>query len=302
MKDKICLITGATSGIGLATALGLAQQGATVVLVARNASRGADALARIRAETGSAAAQFLAADLSAQAEVRRLATAFQARYPRLDVLINNAGGFFHTRQESIDGIEMTWALNVLAPFVLTHLLLPTLEASAPARIVNVSSAMHWVARLDMADLESLRRNWVVEAERTDGAAATGRKQRYCRVQAYARSKLAILLITYEHARRLGGTGVTSNALDPGFVATNIISQNAGRQWRLIQAVLNLGAASPQEGARTALYLASSQDVAGTTGQYFRRGKPAHSSPASYDQVRARRLWEMCKEMAAAPPA
>ena len=278
MKDKVCLITGGSSGIGLATALGLARLGATVVLVGRNRDRGAAAVARIREEAGSTSACFLAADLSVQAEVRRLAREFQAGYPRLDVLINNAGGFFHKRQESADGIEMTWALDVLSPFLLTNLLLHDLKASAPARVLFISSVMQRVGRLRFDDLEG--------------------KRRYNRVHAYSQSKLAVVLLAYEFARRLDGAGVTMNALDPGFVATDVISGNGDLRWRVFQAVANLVAVSPQEGAQTGVYLASSPGVTGTTGQYFKGGKPVPSSPASYDLEAAQRLWQVCSEVAA----
>ena len=279
MKDKVCLITGGSSGIGLATALGLARLGATVVLVGRNRDRGAAAVARIREEAGSTSACFLAADLSVQAEVRRLAREFQAGYPRLDVLINNAGGFFHKRQESADGIEMTWALDVLSPFLLTNLLLHDLKASAPARVLFISSVMQRVGRLRFDDLEG--------------------KRRYNRVRAYSQSKLAVVLLAYEFARRLDGAGVTMNALDPGFVATDVISGNGDLRWRLFQSVANLVAVSPQEGAQTGIYLASSPDVAGTTGQYFKGGKAVASAPASYDLEAAQRLWQVCSEMTGA---
>jgi NAD(P)-dependent dehydrogenase (short-subunit alcohol dehydrogenase family) len=278
MTDKVCLVTGATSGIGLATALGLARLGATLILVARNRERGAAALARIREEAGSTSAQFFAADLSTRAEVCRLAEDVRARYPRLDVLINNAGGIFHRREESADGIEMTWALNVLGPFLLTRRLLTLLEAGRPARVINVSSVMHRAAHIHFEDLEG--------------------KKRYNLAQAYGQSKLANVLLTYELARRMDGTGVTANALDPGFfVASGIISANGHRFWRPVQRVANLVAATPEVGARTSIYLASAPDVAQTTGRFFKASRPVPSSRRSYDLAVAQRLWQVCLEMA-----
>jgi NAD(P)-dependent dehydrogenase (short-subunit alcohol dehydrogenase family) len=276
MKDRVCLVTGATSGMGLATALGLAQLGATVVLVGRNRARGAAAVDRIRDETGSTDARYFPADLSVQAEVRQLVLDFQAHYPRLDVLINNAGAFFHRRQESADGIEMTWALNVLGPFLLTRLFLDTLTASAPARVLYLSSFVRRWARIHFDDIQG--------------------RQRYNRVRAYSQSKLALVLLSCEFARRLEGTGVTVNALDPGFVATGIISDNGGWPWVPFQSLANLVAVSPAQGAQTCLYLASSPDVAAATGRYFTRGNPVSSSPAACDLVAAQRLWQVCLEM------
>jgi len=276
MKDKVCLVTGATSGIGLTTALGLARLGATVVLAGRNRARGAAALDRIRDEAGSAHAHYFPADLSVQAEVRQLVRDFQAHYPRLDVLINNVGAFFHRRQESTEGIEMTWALNVLGPFLLTRLLLDRLTASAPARVLFLSSFVQRWARLHFDDLQG--------------------KTRYNRVRAYSQSKLALVLLSSEFARRLEGTGVTVNALDPGFVATGIISGNGGWPWVLFQSLANLVALSPTQGARTCLYLASSPDVAAATGQYFTRGSPVSPSTAVCDPVTAQLLWQVCLKM------
>jgi NAD(P)-dependent dehydrogenase (short-subunit alcohol dehydrogenase family) len=276
MKDRVCLITGATSGIGLATAQGLAQAGATVVLVGRNQARGAAAVDRIRDETGSSDARYFPADLSVQAEVRQLARDFEAHYPRLDVLINNAGAFFHRRQESVDGIEMTWALNVLGPFLLTRLLVDRLKASAPARVLYLSSFVQRWARMHFDDIQG--------------------RTRYNRVRAYSQSKLALVLLSCEFARRLAGTGVTVNSLDPGFVATGIISGNGGLPWSLFQSMANLVAVSPTQGARTCVYLASSPDVAAATGRYYTRGYPVSSSPAAYDTAGTQRLWRVCLEM------
>jgi NAD(P)-dependent dehydrogenase (short-subunit alcohol dehydrogenase family) len=276
MKDKVCLITGATSGIGLATAHGLAQLGATVVLVGRNRARGEAAVARIRDETASVDARYLPADLSVQAEVHQLARDFQAHFPGLDVLINNAGAFFHRRQESADGIEMTWALNVLGPFLLTRLLVDRMTATAPARVLFLSSFVRKWARVHFDDIQG--------------------RTRYNRVRAYSQSKLAAALLSCEFAHRLEGTGVTVNALDPGFVATGIISGNGSRPWALFQSLANLVALTPEQGAQACLYLASSPNVATTTSQYFTRGKPVSASPGVCDPLTAQRLWQVCREM------
>jgi NAD(P)-dependent dehydrogenase (short-subunit alcohol dehydrogenase family) len=276
VKGKICVVTGGTAGIGLATALGLARREARVILIGRDPVRGAAAVRRIGAETGNALAEFVPADLSMQSEIRRLAQDLRSRFTRLDVLINNAGGFFHRRQESADGIEMTWALNVLAPFLLTRMLQPAVQAAAPARVINLSSFTQRWSGIRFEDPEGRRR--------------------YCRLQAYAQAKRAVLLLTSELARRLEGTGVTANAADPGFAATGIISRNAGRQWRPIERVLNAVARTPEEGARVILYLAFSPEVQQVSGRYFSEAGLARSSMASGDEAAAQRLWQTCEEM------
>jgi NAD(P)-dependent dehydrogenase (short-subunit alcohol dehydrogenase family) len=270
MKGKICMVTGATAGIGRVTAQALAQQGATVVVVGRDAEKAAQTAAHIQRETGNREVQWLLADLSDQAQVRRLAQEFKERFPRLDVLINNAGAFFLTRQLSADGIEMTLAVNHLSPFLLTHLLLDTLQASAPARVINVASASHRGARIDFEDLQGERK--------------------YRGMRAYGQAKLALVLFTYELARRLKGTGITVNALHPGFVATNI-GQNNGCLFKLISPLMKLIARRPEEGAQTSIYLATSPEVAGDTGKYFVDNKAVPSDPVSYDEALAKRLWE-----------
>jgi NAD(P)-dependent dehydrogenase (short-subunit alcohol dehydrogenase family) len=275
MTGRICIVTGATSGIGFATAKILARQGATVVTVGRNPAKGTDTVTRIRQQTGNHSVQYLQADLSVQAQVRGLAQEFQGAHSRLDVLINNVGAFFRERQLSVDGIEMTFALNYLNVFLLTNLLLDTLKASDPARIVNVSSDAHRGARLDFDDLESRRS--------------------YRGFRAYAQSKLAVILFTYELSRRLEGTGVTVNVLHPGFVATNMY-QNSGKLFKLLRPLISLLAKSPEEGAETSIYLATSTEMEGVTGKYFNKKRAVRSAPASYDEAAAQRLWKISSEM------
>ena len=276
MKGKVCLVTGATSGIGEVTARELARLGAEVIIVGRSPERCAATLGRIRTDTGATAVDSLVGDLSSQADVRRLAGQIRDRCPRLDVLVNNAGGMYLTRRESVDGIEMTLALNHLSYFLLTNLLLPTITAAAPARIVNVASDAHQRGKIDFDDLQC--------------------RLRYSGWKAYQQSKLANILFTYELARRLEGTGVTANTLHPGFVRTNFFQDWGG--W--IGFVTKLGASvialTPEQGARTSIYLASSPEVADVTGQYFVKEKPARSAPQSHDRAVAERLWRVSEEL------
>lgn len=280
MHGKVCLVTGATSGIGEVTAEELARRGATVVIAGRNPQRCALVAARIRGRTGNPSVDYLVADLSSQAEIRELARQFAARSSRLDVLVNNAGGVFLKRRLSADGMEMTFALNHLGYFLLTNLLIDLLKASAPARVVNVASCGHEIPRgIDFADLQA-----------TD---------RYRGFQAYHRSKLANVLFTYELARRLESTGVTANALHPGMVRTHI-GENNGFVFRALKYVFDrvyrIKYISPEEGAGTVVYLAASPEVEGVTGLYFVDSKPKESSAASRDPEAAARLWELSEEM------
>ena len=275
MHGKICVVTGATSGIGLVTAQVLARQGATLIVIARNAERGAATVSRIQQETGNSAVELMVADLSVQAQVRQLASEIQHRFARLDILVNNAGAFFSRRQPSQDGLEMTFALNHLAYFLLTNLLLDSLKAADSARIVNVSSEAHRRAQLDFSDLQG--------------------QHRYSGWSAYARSKLANILFTYELARRLAGTGIVTNALHPGFVATNFGRNNRSITAALFR-ILQLAAISPEEGARTIIYLASSPAVKGITGEYFVKQQAVRSSQVSYDRAAAERLWQVSAEL------
>jgi retinol dehydrogenase 12 len=280
LKNKICLITGATAGIGEVTALKLAGMGATIVGVGRNPDKCAASTERIRKATGNLNVEYLLADLSSQAQIHALAENFLQKYDRLDVLVNNAGAIFITRKETVDGIERTFALNHLGYFLLTHLLLDALKASTPARIVSVSSSAHYSGNMDFNDLELKRifQGW----------------------QAYANSKLANVLFTYELARRLEGTGVTATVLHPGWVATDFAHNNfRGLLWvvrpfyRLVQ---KLTAITPEEGADTMVYLASSSELEGVTGKYFYKRREKRSLAVSYDVEVAKRLWEISEQM------
>lgn len=275
MRGKVCMVTGANAGIGRATALGLAKTGATVVMVCRNRDRGQEALARVQQESSNSSVRLLLADLSSQASVHRVATDFKALYPALHVLINNAGIIPRRRILTEDGLETQFAVNHLAYFLLTALLLDVLKAGAPARIVNVSSQLHGRASLDFDDLQS--------------------ESGYNRTLVYARTKLANVLHTYELARMLEGTGVTANCLHPGVVATNLLADATGLP-RVIRLAARVVRASPEAGARTSLYLATSPEVEGVTGKYFARERAVPSSEASYDQPAARRLWRISEEL------
>lgn len=275
MNDRICLVTGGTNGIGKATAQALAQMGGTVVIVGRSASRTAQLVEEIRAASGNKNVDSLLADLSSQQEVRRLADEFQSKYSHLHVLLNNAGAVFMQRQLSVDGIEMTFALNHLASFLLTNLLLDTIKASAPARIINVSSGAHTSGKIEFEDLQG---------------------ERGYSPRVYENSKLANILFTMELARRLEGTGVTVNALHPGFVATGFAKNNGKVIAALVSIFTPLVARSPAKGAETSIYLASSPGVEGMTGKYFYDSHVTPAAPQATDMVIARKLWGVSAEM------
>ena len=270
MVGKVILISGGTGGIGRETALALAKMGAQITLIGRNPTKAVQTAEMIRQESGNQAIDFLVGDLSSQADIRRIADEFRARHNRLDVLINNAGAVFLNPQKSVDGIGMTFALNHLNYFLLTNLLLDLIKASAPARIINVSSAAHIGGKMNFDDLQV--------------------DEGFGGWKAYSQSKLANILFTYELARRLEGTGVTVNALHPGFVATNFGISNGGLFGPLFKLV-QFAAISPEEGAQTTIYLASSRDVQSVTGQYFSKKKPVRSSPATYRAEDAALLWQ-----------
>ncbi len=279
MNGKICLVTGATNGIGKATAQALAQMGATVVLVGRNPEKCAAVVSEIKHSSSNDAVEALIADLSIMAEVQQVADQFKAKYQKLHVLVNNAGAAFGKRQVTAEGFEKTFALNHLNSFLLTSLLLDTLKASAPARIVNVASDSHKGAHLDFDDLQSEKGNFVFNA--------------------YGRSKLAVVVFSYELARRLSGTGVTVNVLHPGLVRTGFASNQGVVPSAVIGFFMRFVGLTPEQGAQTSVYLATSPDVENMTGKYWEKRKEVPSGRTSYDEATWARLWEVSDKMLAA---
>lgn len=275
IRDKVCLITGGTSGIGRATALGLARQGAHVVIVGRDRERGAAAVDQIKQQSRNDQIDLVLADLSSQASIRQLADQVLERYERLHVLLNNAGAIYTQRGTSVDGIERTFALDHLAYFLLTNVLLDRIRSSAPARIINVSSDAHRMGTIRFDDLQ--------------------RERRYRGFGAYGQAKLANVLFTYELARRLRGTDVTVNAVHPGTIASGF-GQNNGLLFNSFFAIMRPFFKTPEQGAQTSIYLASSPDVAGVTGKYFSDCKPVRSNQESYNNEVAARLWQISAEM------
>jgi len=275
LDGKTCLITGASSGIGRATALALAGMGAQLVLVCRDRGRGENVLAEIAQQTGKTEATLLLGDLAVQCDIRRVAAEFLAIDRPLHVLINNAGVVNLHRSVTADGIESTFAVNHLAYFLLTNLLFERLRRSAPARIVNVASEAHKFAPLDFDDL--------------------GNERRYRAMRVYGQSKLANILFTAELARRCAGTGVTANSLHPGAVSTRLGTNN-GAWTRAVIALLRPFFRSPTDGAATSIYLASSPAVDGVSGKYFANCREKAPSRAASDPDAARRLWEISAQM------
>jgi NAD(P)-dependent dehydrogenase (short-subunit alcohol dehydrogenase family) len=275
MNEKICLVTGANSGIGKVTAKALAAGGATVIMVCRNRDKGEAARDEIVRETRNENVDLMIADLSDLSQIRRLAAGVKAKYRRLHALVNNAGSYNGERKLTVDGYEATFAANHLGYFLLTVDLLDLLKSSAPARVVNVSSEAHRSARINLDDLnlENAYGGW----------------------KAYGQSKLANVLFTYELARRLEGTGVTANCMHPGVVGTgffNKIGGLAGKFLRLFAPFMR----SPEKGADTVIWLASSPEVEGVTGKYFVDRKEQATNPQSYDTAIAARLWEVSERM------
>jgi retinol dehydrogenase-14 len=271
MADKVILVTGSTDGIGKQTALELARTGATVLLHGRSKERGQQALEAIRAASGNTRLDVFIADLSSQNQVRRLAAEVRARYEHVHVLINNAGTYVPQRELTEDGLEVTFAVNHLAPFLLTHLLLDGLRHSAPARIITVSSSLHQRAQVDFNNLQG--------------------DKHYSPTHAYNLSKLGNVLFTVELAQRLRGTGITANCLHPGAIDTKLLHL----------AFRGYGGDSVAAGAATSVYLATSPEVQTTSGLYFEAKRPVNASPLAKDQDLRRRFWEVSSELVGLAP-
>lgn len=282
LAGRVAVVTGATSGIGREIARGLALHGATTVVVGRGEDRAARVAAEIARTTGNPRVESLRVDdLARMTDARELAAALLDRYPALSILVNNAGGYFRRRQVTADGLERTFALNVLAPYLLTTLLAPRLIASVPARVVNLSSGAHRGARVDFSDLQSERR--------------------YSGFRTYGASKLELLWLTREYARRLQGKGVSVNAVHPGFVRSGFGLNNGGGTAFGLRIVMALFARSVVRGAETPIYVASAPELAGVTGGYFADRKPNPGSKESYDLAKARALIDECARISGLPP-
>jgi retinol dehydrogenase-14 len=270
MHGKVVMVTGANAGIGKEISLALAGMGATLVMVSRDRERGEAARNDVIASTANQQVELQLADLSSQESIRTLTHRFEATHDRLDVLVNNAGMSLPKRHETVDGIETVFATNHLGPFLLTNLLLPVLKASAPSRVVTVSSGVQSMAKIDFADLQATRS--------------------YSEIRSYNQSKLANLMFSYELARRLEGTGVTANAVEPGFIKTNL-------KVPFPFSIFSFMRGNAAEGAKPSVYLASSPEVDGVSGKFFNnKGVATQSSKDSYDEDAAKRLWQMSAEL------
>ena len=276
MKRKVYVVTGSNSGIGKETAKALARMGATVVMAVRSRERGESARTEIVEASGNEAVDVMVCDVSSKESIGHFVEGFESRYDRLDVLINNAGAVFGRREDNVDGFESTLAVNYLGPFSLTLELLPLLRKSAPSRVVNVSSGMHKTGKIDLDDLQG--------------------RGRFKGMEAYANAKLMVTTWTYELARRLEGTGVTANVVEPGFVATNL-GRNSGSLFNAISfRLVRFLQTTPEKGAETSVYAASAEELEGVTGKSFAKSRESTSAEVSYDPEVRRRLWDATVEL------
>ncbi len=276
MKGKTCIVTGSNSGIGKETALALARMGATVVMAVRNRERGEKTRLEIIDQGGNDHVVLMICDLSLEESIRQFAKEFREEYRELNVLINNAGALFAKRRTTVDGFERTLAVNYLGPFLLTHELFPLLKSSAPSRIVNVGSGTARSAKLVFDDLQY--------------------EKSYGGLKAYASSKLAFTMYTYELARRLKGSGVTANVVEPGFVSTNLGRNSGSLLIALGYAMMRPIQISAQKGAETSVYLASASELESVTGKCFYKLRETETAPISYDQQTQRRLWDVTAQL------
>ncbi|MFW9848740.1 MAG: SDR family oxidoreductase [Candidatus Thorarchaeota archaeon] len=276
MDGKICIVTGANSGIGRETALGLAQQGAHVVMLVRNIERGNVAKEYIMEKSCSKSVEMMLCDLSSTEQIRRFSNDYKDKYNRLDVLINNAGAVFSKRELTSEGFEQSFAVNYLAPFLLTHELLPILKSSNPSRIVNLTSGLHGRGIIDFDDLQCAGK--------------------YKGMSAYQNSKLMVVLFTYKMARELEGTGVTCNVVSPGFVATNLGRSSGGRANRIMFGMMKPFQLTPTEGAETSLYVATNPNLDAVTGKHFAKSQEKESAEITYDIDLQDNLWEVTKSL------
>jgi NAD(P)-dependent dehydrogenase (short-subunit alcohol dehydrogenase family) len=277
MTGRICIVTGSNSGIGKQTALALAKIGISIVMVVRNKTRGEKALTEIVSQTGNKAIDLMICDLSSMDSIRRFAEEFQKTYTRLDVLINNAGAVFDKRQVTSEGFERTLAVNYLAPFLLTYELLDLLKASAPSRIINMTSGLAKKGNIDLDNLQSEEKN-------------------YSGMKAYSNAKLMLIVYTYELAKRLEGTRVTANVVMPGFVATNLGKNTGSLRSSIMFKIVRPMQISAKNGAETSVYLASSENIKAVSGKCFSKKKIAITCPESYEEELQKLLWNKTQRM------
>jgi NAD(P)-dependent dehydrogenase (short-subunit alcohol dehydrogenase family) len=271
MDGKVCIVTGANSGIGRETALGLAQQGAHVVMLVRNEERGNEAKEYVIEKSCSRSIDLMLCDLSSMEQIRRFSKDYREKYNRLDVLINNAGAVISKREQTAEGFEKTFAVNYLAPFLLTQELLPILRSSSPSRVINLTSGLHSRAKVNLENLQS--------------------EGKYKGMNAYGSAKLMVVLFTYKMARELEGTGVTCNVVSPGFVATNLGRSSGSRMNSIMFGMMKPFQLSPTEGAETSLYAATTPDLEEVSGRHFAKSQEKKSAEATYDTDLQDELWD-----------